>query len=111
MRFLTFFAVQLIMSALFLPMLVQPVQAEEQSRQSKSGFTGSAGFGGPTSVGKQLLEDDELKEPAFRFPGFYDFFSPWFAWKKKLNEQYGLQLSFDYNALYQGASDCLPWSH
>ena len=105
---LAFFAVLIQVVALLFSLPVKPLLAEEQSRQSKSGFTGNKGFGGPTSVGEQLREDDELKEPAFRFPGFDAFFSPWFAWKKKLNEKYGLQLGFDYNALYQGASDTLP---
>jgi porin len=73
----------------------------------KSGYQANGGFGGPTSVGEQLREDDELKEPAFRFPGFNSFFSPWFKWKKKLNEKYGLQLGLDYNLLYQGVSDTL----
>lgn len=93
---------------IFLFLLVQPVLAGELERNSKSGFKGGVDFGGPASVGEQLREDDEIKEPAFRFPGFDAFFSPWFAWKKKLNEKYGLQLGFDYNALYQGASDTLP---
>jgi len=81
---------------------------ESSGKPSKSGFKGDVGFGGPTSVGEQLREDDELKEPAFRFPGFDAFFTPWFEWKKKINDQYGLQLGFDYNVLYQGASDTLP---
>jgi len=51
--------------------------ADAAARSSKSGFKGEAGgFGGPTSVGEQLREDDELKEPAFRFPGFDAFFTP-----------------------------------
>jgi porin len=105
---LAFFAVLIQVVALLYSLTVKPVLAEDQSRQSKSGFTGNKGFGGPTSVGEQLHEDDELKEPAFRFPGFDAFFTPWFEWKKKLNEHYGLQLGFDYNALYQGANNMLP---
>lgn len=79
----------------------------EATVTTKSGFQQGAGFGGPTSVTEQLREDDEKKEPAFRFPAFDRFFSPWFDWKNKTNEKYGLQLGFDYNALYQGASATL----
>ena len=83
--------------------------AQETQPQTKSGFQrDKGGFGGPTSVGEQLREDDEIKEPAFRFPKFQEFFSPWFEWKKGLNEKHGFQLGLDYNALYQGASDTLP---
>ena len=98
----------LVTAILIVLICVIPGQAREEGRRSKSGFSGDSGFGGPTTVGEQLREDDELKEPAFRFPGFYAFFTPWFDWKRKLNEQYGLQLGFDYNALYQTASDALP---
>ena len=82
---------------------------QEEQLQTKSGFQkDKGGFGGPTSVGEQLREDDELKEPAFRFRKFREFFTPWFNWKKDLNEKHSFQLGLDYNALYQGASDALP---
>lgn len=85
-----------------------PGQAQEKGRRGKAGFSGETGFGGPTSVGEQLREDDELIEPAFRFPEFDRFFTPWFDWKRGLDEKYGLQLGLDYNALIQGSSDVLP---
>jgi len=75
--------------------------------KTKSGFQGQPGFGGPASVGGQLEEDDEVKEPAIRIPAIDTFFQPWFDWKKKLNERYGFQLGLDYNMMYQGASDTL----
>ena len=95
-----------LFAALFL--LSQPAWAEERKVAGKSGFEGESGFGGPTSVGEQLREDDELKEPAFRFPGFDRFFTPWFDWKRVISETYGLEIGLDYSALYQGASDVLP---
>jgi porin len=79
-----------------------------QTGNTKSGFRGRPGLGGPTSVGAQLEEDDEVKEPAIRIPAIDKFFQPWFDWKRRLNENYGLQLGLDYNALYQGASETLP---
>jgi porin len=103
----TFFSI--LIAICFLIITTGVVFAEETSSdQSKSGFEGETGFGGPTSIEEQLREDDRLKEPAFRFPGFRAFFKPWFKWKRRINEQFGLQLGFDYNALYQGVSDALP---
>ncbi len=97
------FALCLILNA------AAPAYAEDAAgKRSKSGYRGDSGFGGPTSIEEQLREDDELKEPAFRFPAFDAFFTPWFEWKKSLNEKYGLQLGLDYQALYHVASDVLP---
>ena len=56
---------------------------------------------------EQLREDDKKKDFAFRFIAFDRFFTPWFNWKNEINQKYGLQLGFDYNALYQGASSTL----
>ena len=78
-----------------------------QTGKAKSGYKGRPGIGGPTSVGAQLEEDDEIKDPAVRFPKIDKFLQPWFDWKKWLNEQYGLQLGLDYNILYQNASETL----
>jgi len=102
-------AILYIVICVFMSLIlcVASVYAEEQPG-TKSGFKSKPGFGGPTSVGEQLREDDELKEPAFRFPKFHAFFKPWFGWKKELNDKHGLQLGLDYNALYQGASATLP---
>lgn len=86
-----------------------PVQAQDDGqRQSKSGYQKDIEFGGPSSVGAQLREDDEPKEPAFRFPGIDRFFTPWFDWKRKIREEHGLHLGVDYNVLNQSASDTLP---
>jgi porin len=78
-----------------------------QTGKTKSGYQDRPGIGGPASVGAQLEEDDELKEPAIRIPAIDDFLKPWFDWKKRLNEQYGFQLGLDYNTLYQKASETL----
>jgi porin len=107
-RSLVCLAVILVAIALLTSAL--PAQADDPAeRRGKSGFKGDeSGFGGPTSVREQLREDDELKEPAFRFPGFDRFFTPWFDWKRGISEKYGLEIGLDYSALYQGASDVLP---
>ena len=52
-------------------------------------------------------EADIEIDPAFRFPAFDGFFGPWTAWKKKQNEDHGLQLSAHYSTMYQGLSESL----
>lgn len=77
-------------------------------KQHKAGYTNPKKLGGPSSVNAQLEEDDEIKDPAFVFPAADDFFAPWFAWKKEVNEDHAFQLGTDYSALYQNASASLP---
>ncbi len=79
----------------------------DQTGKAKSGYEDRPGIGGPTSVGAQLEEDDEVKVPAIRIPVIDAFLKPWFDWKKRLNEKYGFQLGLDYNVLYQRASETL----
>lgn len=62
-------------------------------------------FGGPGSVGADLREDHEVKETLFRFDGLQRTLKPYFDYKGRINERNGLALSFDYTALYQGASE------
>jgi len=93
--------------SLFFVVGTESILEAATEKQTKSGFQREGSFGGPTSVGEQLRKDDEVKEPAVRFPKFDAFFKPWFDFKKSLNEQYGLKLGFDYNTLYQGASATL----
>ena len=79
------------------------------ARESRTGFTTSKPvFGGPTSPEGELEEADRVKDPAFRFPSIDAAFEPWVAWKKRQNEENGLQLSAHYSTLFQGLSDALP---
>jgi porin len=74
--------------------------------EHKSGYEpNELPIGGPNSVPAQLEDDDLVKRPALRF--LEKALQPWVAWKKKINEQYGLQLGTDYSVLYQGASESL----
>ncbi|UCH23201.1 MAG: carbohydrate porin [Deltaproteobacteria bacterium] len=77
----------------------------EQSQKTKSGYQDESGFGGPSSTGAQLEEDNLEKVPLLRFPGIDQALEPWFDWKGRLNKDYGLQFGFDYTALYQGVTD------
>ncbi len=81
--------------------------ATPSNKSSKAGYDNEEGFAGPASTVRQLEEDDEAKQPALRFPAFDNFFNPWVEQKKKLNEQYGLQIGIAYTGLYQEADDVL----
>ncbi|UCH40593.1 MAG: hypothetical protein JSU67_02515, partial [Gammaproteobacteria bacterium] len=73
----------------------------------KSNYDNEAGFAGPGSTVSQLEEDDEEKTPAFRFESFDEALAPWFEYKKRLNEQSGLQLGFAYTVLHQEIDESL----
>ncbi|TNF88355.1 MAG: hypothetical protein EP300_08080 [Gammaproteobacteria bacterium] len=73
----------------------------------KSNYDNEAGFAGPGSTVSQLEEDDEEKTPAFRFESFDEALAPWFEYKKRLNEESGLQLGFAYTVLHQEIDESL----
>ena len=83
-----------------------PVSAQDESK-SKSGFEDVPQFGGPSSVGGSLREDDEVKKPWFRLEGIDRALTPWFDWKGRLNKNYGISFGLDYSALGQKATDSL----
>ncbi|UCH85491.1 MAG: hypothetical protein JSW50_07330, partial [Candidatus Latescibacterota bacterium] len=80
--------------------------ARADTTTHKSGFK-DGGLGGPTSVPNQLEEQDAVSAPAFRFPGIDNFLSPYFAFKGRIKDKYGLALGMDYAFLYQHASESL----
>ncbi|MDJ0835477.1 MAG: carbohydrate porin [Acidobacteriota bacterium] len=82
-------------------------QAKEKKKkkQHKAGYTDKPNFGGPNTPEAQIQEDDEVKQPTFRFPGVDRSLEPWYAWKKRLDERHGLQLGGQYVSLYQGLGD------
>lgn len=78
--------------------------AEDQSTSNqKSGYQDTTTFGGPSSVGETLKDDDRLE--GYRFSGLGTVLSPYFAWKETINKDYGLAFSLDYNLLYQVANE------
>ena len=78
-----------------------------ETLKHRSGFNKRPDFGSTTSTPAQLEEDDRIKDPIIRFPAIDNALDGWFAAKKRLNEASGLQLGFDYNSLYQSASEAL----
>jgi porin len=92
--------------------LVQPLKAQQAEQESdasavkqqaryKSDYQDVPEFGGPGSVGFDLREADEEKEPIFRFPQIDEALKPWFGFKKRVHDEYGLSYSLDYQTLYQ----------
>jgi porin len=76
---------------------------DEKDALSKSGYEDVPRFGGPSSVGGTLEEDD--RERGYRFGGLQKGLKPYFDWKARTNEKHGLAFSFDYTGLYQGANE------
>ena len=74
--------------------------------KSRSGYeVDNIGYGGRTSVGKQLYLDDIFIPDALRFPEFDKSIQPYYEWKRKIREKHNLQFGQDYTALYQKSSD------
>jgi porin len=76
--------------------------------ENKSGYEpNKVPIGGPNSVPAQLEDDDLVNKPAARLRFMEKALQPWSDWKRKINEQYGLQIGVDYTSLYLGASESL----
>ena len=96
--------VGLICLVLMMITIVLPAAALEDSN-TKSDYGDVPQFGGPSSVGGNLKEDDEVRKPWFRIEGIDKTLKPWFDWKGRLNKNYGLSFGLDYTALGQAVSD------
>jgi porin len=84
------------------------VTAGEQDKKYKSGYEDVPQFGGPSSAGAQLEEDNRVPEkPVFRFDGLQRALKPYYGFKEGLNKNYGLSFGLDYTPLFQWASDSL----
>ncbi len=94
-----------ILLSLLAISLATTVAGAGEHKSGRAGYESDPGFNGPGSTTAQLAEDDEAKEPAFRFEIFDRFLEPWFTWKGKLNQETGLQIGGAYNTLYQSASE------
>lgn len=92
--------VALVCTVIVLTSLAIPATAQEDPK-TKSGYEDIHPFGGPSSTGAQLEEDNEVKVPLLRFPAIDNALRPWFDWKGKLNKDYGFSFGLDYTALGQ----------
>ena len=69
---------------------------------TKSGYENLDNAGGPKTIGAQLNADNQQREFYFRIP--IRVTSSWYEWKKKLNEQTGIQLGINYTSLFLHAT-------
>ncbi len=100
-------------TALLVPGVLQTVLAQQapddidSEKESIVDYTAVHHFGGPASVGAQLKSDHERKATPYWFEGLSGNVKPYYDFKTKVNDKYGLAFGADYNALYQGASESL----
>jgi len=59
----------------------------------------------PGSIVEQLREDAETKEYLFQTPGIDEVLQPWYDFKTRLDEEFGLRFGFSATHMYQWASD------
>ncbi|WP_158263398.1 carbohydrate porin [Aliiruegeria haliotis] len=90
---------------------VTPVAAQDSVAQppsaTKSGFTQPASLEGPDGVTTSLVEDDAVRGGLLSPRGTLKAFDPWYAWKRRLNDDLGLQLSFSFQTLAQRTDETL----
>ncbi|MCT8159644.1 carbohydrate porin [Pseudoruegeria sp. SHC-113] len=72
-----------------------------------SGYQETASLETGDSVTEDLALDDQRVRGVLSFPGLEQAVAPWFAWKKRLNDEYGLKLQFSYQSSRQTLSDTL----
>lgn len=87
------------------PQLSAP--AAKQASEFNSDYEDVPQFGGPSSVGADLEEDNKIKEPVYRFDSLQRALIPYYDFKERLNKDRSLSFGFDYTALYQGATESL----
>jgi hypothetical protein len=74
---------------------------------TKSGYAQSTTLEGPDGVTTELQQDDTTVGGLLAPDGTLAVFQPWYAFKRRLNENYGLQLSFSVQTLSQSANKSL----
>ncbi|WP_068115944.1 carbohydrate porin [Tropicimonas marinistellae] len=78
-----------------------------QSNGTKAGYSQAGVLEGPSGVLNELAQDDSVRAGLLSPRGTLAFFDPWYAWKKRLNANVGLQLGFSFQTLYQSADETL----
>ena len=91
------------------PQLAVPVEENipTLAGQQASIYADIPQFGGPSSVGGQLAEDNIARTPDFRMPRLQQRFARWYQLKEQINQNRGLQFNIDESIFYQAATDSL----
>ena len=83
------------------------ILAQESKIQDSTKVKGRSGYQTDLNSGIQslmtflMIQDDAEPSDFLRFPKLDSLSSPWFDWKKKLNEDLGLQLNISYSSTNQ----------
>jgi len=75
--------------------------------QTLSGYGPSSSLETGDSVTEDLAVDDQRVDGVLSFPKVEKFFAPWFGWKKRVNDKYGLKLQFSYQSSHQWVNESL----
>lgn len=94
---------------LLVCLLAMPGHAQQSGPATFSQYPQSDSLEGGDSVVEGLTLDDTNVGSVLRLPAERKFFDPWFAWKKRVNDDIGLQLNFSYQALYQNTEADVPY--
>ena len=85
-----------------------PVSAQDDEVSTddeyQSGYGDIPEFGGPDGVSTELARNDKKRESTYDFDGAQRLFAPYFDWKRRLKDDHGLSLGFQYYLLPQIAS-------
>lgn len=101
-------------AALWLALAAGPLAAQQPPvpAATYSGYgSDSRNLEGGDSVTEDLSLDDANVGSVLSFPRVERFFDPFFAWKKRLNDNYGLQLQFSYQTLAQSTQEDVGQQH
>lgn len=74
---------------------------------TKAGYSQAPTLEGPNGVTSQLAEDDAVTGGVLETRRLRRLTAPWYAFKERLNDDLGLQLSFSFQTLYQNADQTL----
>ena len=83
---------------------VQPTEEGTTEDDYQSGYGDIPEFGGPDGVSSELARNDRKRESTYDFDGAQRLFAPYFDWKRRLKDDHGLSLGFQYYLLPQLAT-------
>ena len=83
----------------------QQTRTKDLVDSTKSGYQNLDNAGGPKTIGGQLNADNQQREFFFRIP--VRVTAPWYEWKKKLNDQTGIQLGINYTSVYLHSTEVI----
>ena len=75
--------------------------------KTQSGYEDLAEFGGPESVTSELKRNDMDRDGIYQFDSLQRNLAPYFDWKRRVHDENGFAMGFQFYALYQQASSSL----